>query len=203
MKNSKKLIKIIEKDITNLFEEHLPYWALYHNLNHTIETVEGCKEIGMGSDLNEDDLNTLVIAAWFHDVGYLESDKNHEELSAKRAREYLVAKKINEDSIKSVTDLILSTKLKNKPNNLLEQIICDADLISLGQKQYFELNEKLKQEIELRENNQIKNISWLKRSLKFLKSHQFNSNYAKRKFNKQLERNKLLITKKILLSSTN
>ncbi len=167
MKNSKNLIKIIEKDIANLFRDHLPYWALYHNLNHTIETVEGCKEIGMGSELNEDDLNTLVIAAWFHDVGYLESDKNHEELSAKRAREYLLAKKINEDSIKSVTDLILSTKLKNKPNNLLEQIICDADLISLGQKQYFELNEKLKQEIELRENKQIKNISWLKRSLKF------------------------------------
>ena len=131
MKNNKNLIKIIKKDITILFEDHLPYWALYHNLNHTIETVEGCREIGMGSELNEDDLNTLVIAAWFHDVGYLESDKNHEELSAKRAREYLLAKKISKDNIKSVTDLILSTKLKNKPNNLLEQIVDKNDDIKI------------------------------------------------------------------------
>lgn len=197
METNKSLIKIIEKDITDLFEENLPFWALYHNLNHTIETVEGCKMIGLGSNINEDDMNKLIIASWFHDVGYLESDKNHEELSSQRAREYLLAKKISKDSIKSVTDLILSTKLKNKPNNLLEQIICDADLISLGQENYSDLNEKLKQEIELREARQIKDISWLKRSLKFLSKHEYYTDFAKEEFKLQFKKNKILLEKKI------
>ena len=83
------LLQKTSKFVTQLFEKELPNWAVYHDLNHTLETVEGCLEIGKGSDLNDEDLEILLIAAWFHDTGYTLSWVNHEERSAAMAKKFL------------------------------------------------------------------------------------------------------------------
>lgn len=188
-----------ENYVRDFFETKSPHWILYHNIEHTLDTVKACEEIGYGMNLNNEWIEILLLSAWFHDTGYLESPENHEAESVQVAKKFLGS--INYDPVKlsRVQDCINSTKLSNVPKDLLQEIICDADLCSLGQKNYFELNDKLKIEIEQREKRKIDNFSWLKRSLHFLKSHHFYTNYAKRQFDKQLKKN--IITIESMLST--
>ena len=98
----------------------------------------------------------------------------------------------------TVTDCILATRIINHPENLLEFIICDSDLISLGRTDYFEKNDLLKLEIEMRSGKKINDEQWLRRSAKFLSSHTYYTEYAKLNFNLQLKENLLTLQKQIV-----
>ena len=189
MNNNKLIVEKTAKYVTNLFEIKNPNWAVYHDLKHTTDTVKGCNEIGKGQSIGHEDLEILTISAWFHDTGYFESPDRHEEASAELAKNFLEMNNYSSSKIKDIIDCIIATKISNKPKNILEAIICDSDLISLGQKNYHKLNDQLKLEIELREGKKIKEISWLKRSLKFLLAHNFYTEYAQINFNSQLKKN--------------
>jgi predicted metal-dependent HD superfamily phosphohydrolase len=184
--------------VSQFFEKQLHGWAVYHNLQHTIETVNGCLEIGKGSNLKEDDLETLSIAAWFHDIGYIFKTEGHEEKSVEIALTFLKLNDYPPNNIDKVTNCILATKIINHPKNLLEFIICDADLISLGRTDYFKKNDLLKLEIEMRSGKKISDEQWLRRSAKFLSSHNYYTEYSKLNFNPQLEKNLLTLQKQIV-----
>jgi len=183
--------------VKKLFEKKLPDWALYHSLQHTIDTVEGCLEIGKGSLLEKDDLDVLAIAAWFHDTGFTESIAGHEEKSVEIAVPFLKQNNSNSEFINHVTGCILATKLSIKPQNILEEIICDSDLITLGRQDFFVKNNLLKNEIELRENREITDYDWLQRSFQFLSSHQYYTAYANSTFNIGLIKNRNILERQI------
>ncbi len=191
------MVENTSKFVTQLFAEKLPAWAVYHDLTHTIETVNACLEIGRGSDISEEDLEILCIASWFHDTGYLYRVDGHEEKSSEIALNFLKKNCYSGDKINTVIDCIMATKLNTNPQNLLESIICDSDLITLGKQEYFGKNDLLKFEIELRDGKKISELAWLKRSYHFLSIHKYFTEYAQIKFNPQLEINRLSLQKKI------
>ena len=195
--NQNSILENTSSFVTRLFNDKLPSWAVYHNLTHTIETVNACLEIGGGSDLAEDDLEILSIAAWFHDTGYMFKVEKHEEKSAEVAIKFLKELDYPTAKINKVISCIMATKISALPQNLVESVICDSDLVTLGRPDYFEKNDLLKLEIEMRENKKISEFAWLKRSLHFLISHNYFTEYAKLNFNKQLENNLQRLHKKI------
>jgi predicted metal-dependent HD superfamily phosphohydrolase len=186
-----------EKVVSQYFKEKLPEWAVYHNLQHTIETVNACFEIGKGSNLIEDDLEILCLAAWFHDVGYLFKSEGHEEKSTEIAMNFLKENNYPSSKMEKIKDCIIATKIKNVPQNYMEFIIRDSDLISLGRDDYFRMNDLLKSEIEMRDNKRISKIAWLRRSIHFLSSHNFLTEYAKLNFDSQLKKNLIVLQKQI------
>lgn len=188
-KSDKNLREDISKYVTELFKENLPAGTVYHDLSHTLDTVKACKDIGKGSGLSEEDLEILYIAAWFHDTGYVYQADGHEEKSSNIASEFLNSKKYPKEKINKVIGCIMATKMSSHPNNLVDSIICDADLISLGRADYFEKNNLLKSEVEQRENKAISELRWLKRSLNFLLSHKYYSEYARQNYGEQLNAN--------------
>lgn len=196
--SEKIILDISSKYVSQFFEKKLPEWAVYHNLQHTIETVNGCLEIGEGSNLKEDDLEIVCIAAWFHDIGYMFKTDGHEEKSAEISLNFLKSNDYPTNKIGKVTNCILSTKIINHPKNLLESVICDSDLISLGRTDYFVKNDLLKLEIEMRSGKKISDEQWLRRSAKFLTSHSYYTEYAKLNFNQQLRENLLSLQKQIV-----
>ena len=74
----------------------------------------------------------MTSAAWFHDTGYFEDANNHEEKSADLAAAFL--KKLDAPAAvrDQVMQVILSTKMPQRPTNSLENILCDGDLFHLG-----------------------------------------------------------------------
>ena len=193
----KSIEYIASQFVIKFIQNNLPKWAVYHTLEHTIETVETSAEIGFYYNLPKEQMEILSIAGWFHDTGYVYGSENHEEKSVEIATDFLKRYYYPAKSISMVINCILATKITSHPGNLLECIIRDADLVSLGKSDYFKTNNLLKQEIEMRDNTTIKEIDWLMRSEKFLSSHSYFTDYAKLNFYPQLQLNLEKIQKRL------
>ena len=181
--------KEVRDYVFNLFKNELPYEVVYHNFDHTIEVVNAAYEIGTAENISNEEMKSLLIAAWFHDTGNIKSYINHEEESKKIVLEFLKDKGFEKEQISSILDLIEATKMPQKPQNKLEEIICDADLLHLGKKDFKEKSELLKLEWELLDYKNISEFDWCCENENFLNKHSFFTNYAYENFNKQKIKN--------------
>ena len=66
------------------FDKHL-----FHNYQHTQDVVDAVRIVGQHTNLSADEMESALIAAWLHDLGYENGSKNHEEASAQKAKELL------------------------------------------------------------------------------------------------------------------
>src|SRR5687768_7442625 len=154
--NYREIIQKTEDFLRSYTNGHRDLKLLYHRITHTENVVTAVTEIANHYRLGEKDFFICVIAAWFHDVGYYEDPAHHEEASARKAEEFLVSNKVDEETTRAIKHCILATKIPQTPSGLLEQIVCDADLYHFGTDD-FEIHDKLlRKETELINDIKIK-----------------------------------------------
>lgn len=188
----------IEQYVFQLYKDKLLHQFTYHNYNHTLRVVAGLEEIISHINLPEEDKLKLRLAAWLHDIGYTQSCDNHEEKGAEMAVVVLKEFALNEEDINAVKNLILATKLSHTPNNLLEEIIKDADFAHFTDKNYIEVGYLLKQETELNCSKKFTTKEWNKSSLDFLMfTHKYYTAYAREHWSTKKFENILLLNKEI------
>ena len=183
--------------VSKIFRDNSPPENVYHNLNHTTEVVAAVKEIATADGVGDDDLELLIIAAWFHDSGYVKVCKGHEEVSVGYVKEFLNTNNYPEDKTEKIISLIQSTKMPQCPKNHLEEILCDADLHHLGTKIFEEKGDLFRLEIEKRGDGICTDQEWLELSERFFKNHNFFTSYAKEKFGIQKNINFIKIEKQL------
>src|SRR3990170_573407 len=83
------IVKKAEEFVNTLFREKLTPKLIYHNFAHTADTVKIARKIGKKSGLNDEEMEVLTLGAWFHDAGYVEIYKGHEEISINMAKKFL------------------------------------------------------------------------------------------------------------------
>lgn len=152
----------------------------FHNLEHTLVVYYNVKEIGHYENLGDTELEPILIAALFHDSGNVECFKDHEEISAAKAKTFLRKENYDFDSIQIVINCIMATKMPQKPTTIYERIICDADLFHLGRKNFYEVNEQLRAEWELVGKEHYTDLQWFTMNIGFLRNHDFHTNYGKK-----------------------
>lgn len=192
MQKEHSLLRQASDFIFNLFKEKLTDSHVYHDYNHTRETVKACKEFCKHYNLKEEETELLFLAAWFHDAGYAESYLNHEEKSIEIAREFLTGHDYPEEKQQRVFTLILATRQHHKPADLLEEIIHDADIVHVGKKSFFSKSELLRIEWELLLNKIYTDLEWERLQMEFLQSANFYTDYGIKEYsetrNKNIER---------------
>jgi len=181
--------------VFKLFKSNLPSAVVYHNFDHTVEVVNAAFEIGTAENISDEEMKTLLIAAWFHDTGNIKSYLNHEEESKKIVSNFLKDKGFEKDQISTISGLIDATKMPQKPKNKLERIICDSDLVHLGKKDFKEKSELLKLEWELLGYKNSSEFDWCFENENFLTTHSFFTDYAYENFNSQKTKNLLKLKK--------
>lgn len=191
------ILSVAAEYAEKLLTEKLPKEMVYHSLEHTKDVVAGVKEIGLGSNLNEQDLETVLIAAWFHDLGYTKSMDAHEVKSVELARKKLSEFGISKDRLKQIEGCILATELPQNPVNLLEEILCDADLVHLSSNQYCDRSDKLKDELAFSKNMPLSNKKWWEMNLNFFNEQKYFTDYAKTHFLKKKDENLKLVKAKL------
>jgi len=159
--------------------------------------VNAAYEIGQAENISEKDLEVLLLAAWFHDVGFIKSLENHEENSKEIAIAYLKEINYPEDLIAKVCKIIDATKMPQEPTTLLEKIICDADLFHLGTENFNERSNLLRSEWESCNKKSFSDIEWIEQNEKFIGKHTFFTDYAFKKLNNQKVQNWLKTKKDI------
>ena len=144
-----EILEKTENFVVDLLSTKLDSSYLYHNLSHTQRVVKSTKELLNFYDLGEKENEIALLAAWLHDTGYTEGSENHEETSCDITREFLGRQEYDKQKVDRVCSLIMATKRFYEPQNLLEEIIRDADCSHFGKKSYLETAELLREELDI------------------------------------------------------
>lgn len=152
----------------------------FHNLKHTEHVVANASVMAWYYRLVRRDFFTVVAAAWFHDYGYLSgAAANHGERGAEVSAGFLRDLKVDEDTITAIARCILATRMPQTPGNLMEEILCDADLYHLGTDDFSEFNKLLRKEREEMLGIKIDKNEWCLKNIAFLESHHYHTNYCR------------------------
>ncbi len=193
---SNTIVKDAAEYVFNLFKDKLPGDYVYHNYNHTAETVKACKKLSKSYNLTSRDYEVLLLAALFHDTGYITTYEDHELESVKFMKDYLKGNYSDED-IREIESLIMSTKYRTVPDGSLQEILHDADYINLGSKNFDHRADLLRIEWERILQKTYTEEEWANVQLQFLLDTQFKTEEAVLKYNGQKEENILKQRSKI------
>jgi predicted metal-dependent HD superfamily phosphohydrolase len=186
----KEIINKAERQVRELYETHQDDIFVYHDLEHVEKVVEAADQISNHYKLNEQEIQAVHIAAWFHDVGYLLYHSNgHEEKSAVVATNFLKQEDASPDLIEEVKEAILATEIFSTPTSLVAKIVADADLFNLGTPDFRKTNKKLWVEMKRCYGEKIPTREWFQSALELLEKHQYHTDYCRKLLHKGKQQN--------------
>jgi len=184
------LLQKAEYFVHELLIEKLPSNSLYHNLTHTLRVFKSTKEIIEHTELSKENEEVLLLAALFHDTGFTKCNEGHEKESAVIAKDFLIKEGYPEDQIKKVIDCIMATEMEASPNNLLQEIIRDADASHFAKDYFQEASEFLRLELKLKEIKDLNKTKWLEGNIDLLKNtHRYYTQYAQENWSAKKQQN--------------
>ncbi len=171
----------VAQDITAFYKEKQTPDLIYHTLQHTEYVVQRAQELSLAAQLGDREFSILFVAAWFHDVGHLDglSTEGHEERSVKVMEDYFAGKEKKPDAgfIEQAAGCIRATKVPQRPANMLEGMMCDADTYHFGTKYFKETNKQVKKELKARGKPEWTE-DWPQKTVNVLSTHTFFSPHA-------------------------
>jgi len=168
----------------------------YHNINHTKSVVNNVKTIGENLNVDNETMLVLIVAAWFHDVGYANSYTHHEDESIKIARKFLSKRNVDNEIINRVIKSIDATRVPHKPIDLTDKIIADADLFNLGTDDFSNQNRNLWNEWN-KNVREFTELEFLQNSIEFIKAHRYFTTYAQKELEPKKKRNLAILVERV------
>ena len=98
-------------------------------------------------------------------------------LAVKLINEVLPKFNYDEKQIKTIGDIILTTRIKARPHTLLEKIMCDADYDYLGRENVKKIANSLYKEL-LEYGTPFSENEWNQIQIKFLNKHEYYTDTA-------------------------
>jgi class 3 adenylate cyclase len=170
-------IEDIKEYVIDQLKERLPEKIYFHSAKHQEDIYNLVGEYCTAENLNLEQTLLTKTAALFMDTGFMFSYEDHESRSIEFARETLPKYKYNEHQIDEIVKLIDSTRGMRKPDNILEQILVDAEMSYLTQSDFAVLNE-----LYFRESFEHQKIStweeWVKMQVVILTNHKYYTQVA-------------------------
>lgn len=171
------LIRKVHQEINNLLAG-LPDKLYFHNRQHTEHVFLAATEIALLTNLPQNEILPLQLAALFHDTGYLYDYSGHEEKSKLIAATFLLQNGCSGELIDAVTTTIEATRVPQQPQNSLQRIICDADLFHLSQPDYPIYADRLRREWAIYLQKQFTDREWYLDNIAFLEKHRYFTAYG-------------------------
>lgn len=166
-----------EKHIMTLLDKEMPNLR-YHNVTHIYDVLDAALEIADNEKLTNDEIQLLRLAALFHDAGFIRSASNHEENGADMVREMLPSFGLSNEQIAIICSMIMATRIPQLPATKLERVLCDADLDYLGRNDFYEIGERLFEELKAQRVVETER-EWNLVQKTFLESHRYHTNFSK------------------------
>lgn len=173
------MIEKVEKYCTEVLSNDAIKKLPFHNLEHTKEVVQQVKYLCAAMDINSTETELLIVAAWFHDTGFLKAYRDHETESVKIATAFLKAHQVGKSFRDGVCTCIGATRMPQSPTDRLSAILCDADIFHISTPHFFYRKLLLRREWELFCDIKTTNKEWHLLNHKFLQEHHFRSDYGK------------------------
>lgn len=181
---------------------HLPPEITYHTFDHTAKVAAATEMIARACGLNDTEIETALVAAWFHDVGYAKGHYLHEIESGKMAETQLRSWGFPDARIQEVKQAIESTRVPQVPRTMIDKVLCDADMYHLSTEEAEAYAELLRKEISVTKNFVFSDDEWRKSNYQFLKAHEFATPYGQTVLEEQKRKNIKALKKLIKKEAT-
>jgi hypothetical protein len=166
-----------EKFIMAKLAKELPGTLYYHSMDHVQDVLNAAMMYAQLEGVSEYETLLLKTAVLYHDSGFTIQAREHESLGCEIARENLPRFEYTQEEIERICGMIMATRIPQTAHNLLEQIICDADLDYLGRDDFWTIGASLFR--ELKEAGVLDNEKdWNRIQLKFLRAHHYLTGHA-------------------------
>lgn len=165
--------------VSGFLKKRLSPSLVFHNIKHTYEVVEAVKEIAMHSGFTGDNMEILVIAAWFHDTGYSKVYQGHEEESKNLAEAFLSTQGCSVEIIRTILACISATRFPQFPKSAIEEVLCDADLYHFTRPGYPKYAAAIRSEFEVFLDKVYTDIEWTKINYDMLTAHTYFTKYGR------------------------
>ncbi|SMC86079.1 Pycsar system effector family protein [Pedobacter africanus] len=185
----REILDQLRAHVASLFHAHNDERFIYHNLHHTEQVVENTVRIANHYQLSDQDFFIVVAASWFHDMGYLFDCRQHETKGGAMAVEFLTGKGMEKEVVDQVYGCIMATKMPQKPEGLLQQIVCDADLFHLGSDSFKERNKLMRKEAGAFCNRPIDKTEWRIKTIALFKAHHYHTDFCQNLLNARKAQN--------------
>jgi ligand-binding sensor domain-containing protein/class 3 adenylate cyclase/predicted metal-dependent HD superfamily phosphohydrolase len=177
-----------ERFILRKLEAELSSKLHYHSIEHTKDVVQAVERLALSENVTDEGLFLLKTAASYHDAGFVEQYDKNEPIGVRLASEILPKYGYTPEHIEIIKELIFVTSVPHKPQNQLEEIICDADLDYLGRDDFHEIADRLRK--ELREHGKItSDRKWDEIQVLFLTQHKYFTKTSKQTRDAKKEQN--------------
>jgi predicted metal-dependent HD superfamily phosphohydrolase len=192
------LIEQAQKFVFKLLKDKLSISFSYHNVSHTESVVNAVEYLCKKEKVSQFDKEVVLIAAWFHDTGYINGCENHELASVTIASAFLRGKDQSVEYIDKVSSLIKATTFDYAPNTMLEKIIKDADYSHFANPDYSSVCELLRTEWENTNKKFYNDLEWANENYRMLqKHHKYYTDFAINNWNPLKEKNIEVVRNKI------
>jgi HD superfamily phosphodiesterase len=163
------LVQQAQAYVEPLLKQDLDPRLTYHTLAHTTYVVKQAHALADAAPLAPADTELLLVAAWFHDAGYLDTYDGHEYKSMTRAESWLREKQVDPARI--------------------EKMMVDADMSNLAAEDFRSRAELIRTEWELALGKSYTNPEWAELQLNFMLAHKYQSEVGKDRYKKALKAN--------------
>lgn len=172
-------LPLVEEHVREIFH-NIPRIYRFHTLEHTLAVVDAVRIISIHEGLSLQQCLITEVSAWFHDVGYLRSLADHENLSAFRSLLFLSRLGIDLEDVEEIERCILVTRLGSEPKNGMQQVLCDADMWHLTCDEFWSWAERLRKEWVAMRGLNMTEAEWIENNIKFMGSVNFHTKYGRK-----------------------
>jgi predicted metal-dependent HD superfamily phosphohydrolase len=178
--NYSQLQQKVKQYVVHFFKANENEKFAYHNLSHTEAVVSNAAKIAGYYQSGDKDSFIILTAAWFHDTGYFTGEPvDHEIRGADIAAQFLKETGIDDETILAIRKCIVATRIPQSPENLSEQIVCDADLYHFGTDHFAERNKLMRKEAEWRLGKKISKNEWRESTIFLMEAHHYHTDYCR------------------------
>ncbi len=175
-------ISAVQSHVEESFNKQLPEGISYHDMDHTQYVASQARMIGKESGLTEAEQDIAETAAWFHDIGFLNTTEDHETESQKMAREYLSSNGVLEEVIDRVLQCIEATRMPQDPgDDPIASVLCDADMSYLSEDFYIKRTMLLREEWNTTREKKISKKDYYVETIELFNNHNYHTEYGRHK----------------------
>lgn len=142
----------------------------YHGIHHTLDVYEASIRIAELEGISQEEKVLVNTAALYHDAGFIYQYEHNEEVAVKLIELVLPKFGYNEKQIETIGEIILTTRIKARPQTLLERIMSDADYDYLGRNDVTKIADTLYRELN-EFDFKFSLEEWNRMQIKFLEKH--------------------------------
>ena len=183
------LVQRAQAHVEQLLTTGLDPRLVYHTLAHTAYVAAQAQALATAAALPPPQAEELLLAAWFHDTGYLDTYDGHEYASMVRAEAWLRKQGVGAERIELIKNLIRATHRDEPRRTELEKLLVDADMSNLAAADFRARAELIRAEWELRLDKSYSDAEWAELQLNFMLAHRYLSAAGQAHYDEALRAN--------------